>query len=76
MVLDAEDVRPSGLKWDESRLYGFANIPLECREASLPALTPGQPASIPFHSKEGATRVEFEGVRPTGFSAITSVWMP
>jgi beta-glucuronidase len=58
-------------------LYGFANIPLECREASLPVLAPGQLLSIPLQFKEkGATRVEFDAVRPTGFSAITSVWMP
>ena len=58
-------------------LYGFANIPLECREASLPVLTPGQQLSIPLQFKEkGAVRVEFDAVRPTGFSSITSVWMP
>ena len=59
-------------------LYGFANIPLECREASLPALVPGRLVSIPlqFKEKEGATRVEVDVVRPTGSSAITSVWMP
>jgi beta-glucuronidase len=58
-------------------LYGFANIPLECRQASLPVLTPGQLVSIPLQFKEkGATRVEFDAVRPTGFSAVTSVWMP
>ena len=57
-------------------LYGFAGIPLECREASLPVLTPGQLVTIPFQFKEkGATRVEFDAMRPTGFSAITSVWM-
>jgi beta-galactosidase len=58
-------------------LYGFANIPLECREASLSALKPGESISIPlqFKEKEGATRVEFDVVRPTGFSAITKVWM-
>jgi hypothetical protein len=58
-------------------LYGFANIPLECREASLSALKPGESISIPlqFKEKEGATRVEFDVVRPTGFSAITTVWM-
>jgi beta-galactosidase len=57
-------------------LYGFANIPLECREASLPPLTPAQQISTPlkFREKEGATRVEFDVVRPTGFSAITTVW--
>ena len=58
-------------------LYGFANIPLECREASLSALKPGESILIPlqFREKEGATRVEFDVVRPTGFSAITTVWM-
>jgi beta-galactosidase len=57
-------------------LYGFAGIPVECREASLPVLTPGQLVTIPLQFKEkGATRVEFDAMRPTGFSAITSVWM-
>jgi beta-glucuronidase len=57
-------------------LYGFAGIPVECREASLPVLTPGQLVTIPIQFKEkGATRVEFDAMRPTGFSAITSVWM-
>src|SRR6266853_1931921 len=59
-------------------LYGFANIPLECREASLSALKPGESTSVllQFKEKEGATRVEFGVVRPTGFSAMTTVWMP
>jgi beta-glucuronidase len=58
-------------------LYGFANIPLECREALLPVLSPGQVVSIPLQfTEEGATRVEFDAVRPTGFSAFASVWMP
>jgi len=59
-------------------LYGFANIPVECREASLSTLKPGESISIPlqFKEKEGATRVEFDVVRPTGFSAMTTVWMP
>jgi beta-glucuronidase len=59
-------------------LYGFGNIPLESRESSLPPLTPGQTTSVPlqFKEKEGAMRVEFDVLRPTGFSAITSVWIP
>lgn len=58
-------------------LFGFAGIPLERREASIPVLTPGQVVTIPVQFKEkGATRVEFDAMRPTGFSAITSVWMP
>jgi len=58
-------------------LYGFANIPLERREASLSTLKPGESTSVPLQlkEKEGATRVEFDVVRPTGFSAITTVWM-
>ena len=59
-------------------LYGFGNIPVECREAALPTLRPGQLLSIPlaFQEKEGAARVEFDVVRPTGFSAIAGMWMP
>lgn len=59
-------------------LYGFANIPLECREVPLLALTPAQRVSIPltFQQGEGTTRVEFDVLRPTGFSTITSIWTP
>jgi beta-galactosidase len=59
-------------------LYGFANIPVECRDVSIPALTSAQLVSVPlqFKKKEGAIRVEFNVVRPTGFSAMTTVWMP
>jgi hypothetical protein len=59
-------------------LYGFANIPLECREAAISPLKPGESVSIPlqFKEKERATRVEFDVVRPTGFSAISTVWTP
>ena len=59
-------------------LYGFANIPLECREAALPTLRAGQTLSLPiqFQEAQGARRAEFDVIRPTGFSAMTSVWMP
>jgi beta-galactosidase len=59
-------------------LYGFANIPLEFREASLSTLKPGESVSVSLHfkEKEGATRVEFDVVRPTGFSAIATMWTP
>jgi beta-galactosidase len=59
-------------------LYGFANIPLESRIADLPPLTPGQTISVPlqFKEKDGATRVEFDVLRPTGFSTITVQWTP
>ncbi len=58
-------------------LYGFANIPLERRYVELPALGSGQTISVPLQFKEqGATRVEFDVMRPTGFSAFTRVWTP
>jgi beta-galactosidase len=58
-------------------LYGYGNIPLEQQESDLPALKPGQAASIKLQFKEqGAIRVEFDVLRPTGFSAFTRVWMP
>jgi beta-glucuronidase len=56
-------------------LYGYSDIPLEQREASLPLLTPGQSISIPLQFKEpGAVRIEFDVIRPTGFSALTKIW--
>jgi beta-glucuronidase len=59
-------------------LYGFANIPLERREAVLPALTPSQEISVSleFKEREGATRIECEVLRPTGFSAMANAWTP
>ena len=60
----------------ERKQQRFANIPLECREAELSALKPGETATIPlqFREREGATRVEFNVMRPTGFSTITTTW--
>jgi len=58
-------------------LYGHGNIPLERRESALPVLKPGQTVSIPLQFKEqGALRVEFDVVRPTGFFALTKEWRP
>ncbi len=56
-------------------LYGHGDIPLEQQEASLPSLTPGQSISIPLKFIEpDAMRVQFDVVRPTGFSTITKIW--
>jgi beta-glucuronidase len=59
-------------------LYGFAGIPIECSETELPVLKPGESASVPLQFKlaDQATRAEFDVLRPTGFSALTSVWTP
>ena len=56
-------------------LYGEGNIPLERVEARLPRLTPGETAtvSMAFQGKH-PLRVEFDVLRPTGFSAWTEVW--
>ena len=56
-------------------LYGYSDIPLEQREALLPLLTPGQSISIPLQFEEpDAVRIEFDVIRPTGFSGLTKVW--
>jgi beta-glucuronidase len=58
-------------------LYGYSDIPLEQQETLLPSLVPGQRISVPLKFAEpGAVRVEFDVVRPTGFSALTKIWTP
>ncbi len=56
-------------------LYGHGNIPMEQREVALPLLTPGQNASVMLRFKElNPVRIEFDVIRPTGFSALKTVW--
>jgi beta-glucuronidase len=58
-------------------LYGDGNIPVEECEAALPALKPGESASVYLQFKEqSVSRVEFDILRPTGFSARTRTWTP
>ncbi|PYT98150.1 MAG: hypothetical protein DMG38_16795 [Acidobacteria bacterium] len=58
-------------------LYGDGNIPLEECEAALPAVKPGGSISVSLQFKEpSASRVEFNILRPTGFSARTRTWTP
>ena len=56
-------------------LYGPGEIPLERREADVPALVPGEQATIhiQFTEKE-PLRIVFDVLRPTGFSAYTHIW--
>src|SRR5579883_378962 len=58
-------------------LYGPEEIPLEQVEARLPTLAPGEAAAVPlrFRQKQ-ALRVQFDVIRPTGFSALAEVWKP
>src|SRR5437588_857467 len=58
-------------------LYGYGNIPVEECEAALPAVKPGGSISVSLQFKEpSASRVEFNILRPTGFSARTRTWTP
>ena len=49
--------------------FDITHLLLECREASLSTLKPGESTSVPlqFTEKEGATRVELDVVRPHRF---------
>jgi beta-glucuronidase len=56
-------------------LYGRGEIPLEQQETLLPLLTPGQSISISLKfSLPNPVRVEFNVIRPTGFSVVTGTW--
>ncbi len=56
-------------------LYGHGGIPLERFEAALPALPPGNAAGVRLQFKELAPqRIEFDVLRPTGFSALSRTW--
>jgi beta-glucuronidase len=58
-------------------LYGYGEIPLERLEAALPQLAPGEQATLRLVFREKAPlRIQFDVVRPTGFSAYTRVWRP
>jgi beta-galactosidase len=58
-------------------LYGYSDIPLEQQEAQLPIISPGQSVSMELKFQEQRPlRVEFDLIRPTGFSALSRVWKP
>jgi beta-glucuronidase len=58
-------------------VYGQGDLPMEQHETPLPRLAPGQSAtvSLTFH-QENATHVRVDAIRPTGFSALTTIWKP
>ena len=57
--------------------FGFGDIPLERSSARLRTIEPGarQTAELRF-AANGITRVQFDVLRPTGFSASTEIWKP
>jgi beta-glucuronidase len=56
-------------------LFGAGNIPLERVEWPLPVLRPGDRTSITLNFTETtARRVDFDVLRPNGFSVLTRTW--
>ena len=58
-------------------VYVQGDLPLEQHEIPLPRLAPGQSATVSLRFlQENPTRVRVEVIRPTGFSAMTTIWKP
>jgi beta-galactosidase len=57
--------------------YGYGDIPVETKEVELPELTAGQEATVSMAFAEGTPlRIQFDVLRPTGFSAYSREWKP
>lgn len=57
--------------------YGHGDIPLERVEAILPALEPGQEATVRIQFQwKTPLRVQLDVLRPAGHSAYTALWRP
>jgi beta-glucuronidase len=57
--------------------YGYGDIPVETKEGELPELTAGQEATVSMAFAEGTPlRIQFDVLRPTGFSAYSREWKP
>ncbi|MEN6606571.1 MAG: hypothetical protein ABFD60_04975, partial [Bryobacteraceae bacterium] len=57
--------------------FGFGDIPLERVEARIPTLEPGHRTEISVtFTEKSPVRVQFDVLRPTGFSAYTYNWRP
>ncbi len=55
--------------------YGFGDIPVEQKEIDLPDLSPGQEVALTMAFTDAAPwRIEFDVLRPTGFSAYSQHW--
>jgi len=56
-------------------LYGFGNIPVEQQERALPDLPPGENSVLEMlFSDSTPLWIEFDVIRPTGFSAFSQIW--
>jgi hypothetical protein len=57
--------------------YGFGKIPVERAGIRLEIVTPGESRSAQLKfTQAGIARIQADLMRPTGFSAFTTVWMP
>ena len=55
--------------------YGFGEIPVERKEIDLPDLVPGQTVDVSMAFSEAVPlKIEFDILRPTGFSAYSQTW--
>ncbi|MGH9695442.1 MAG: hypothetical protein ACRD5Z_14930, partial [Bryobacteraceae bacterium] len=55
--------------------FGYGEIPIEQQEVALPDLKPGEEATlmVSFAGKQ-PEKIQFDVLRPTGFSAYTQIW--
>lgn len=55
--------------------FGQGDIPVERKEATVPDLQPGQEVTVPLAFADAAPqRIQFEILRPTGFSTYSLDW--
>ena len=55
--------------------YGYGDIPIERKEVELPNLAPGESSTLEIAFADNLPwRVQFDILRPTGFSAFTLQW--
>jgi beta-glucuronidase len=55
--------------------YGYGEIPVEQQEIALPELVPGQEIKLKIaFAEDHPEYIQFDVLRPTGFSAYSQVW--
>jgi beta-glucuronidase len=61
-----------------SAFYGQGDIPVELQEVEIPDLPPASSArlDVKFIQSDVPTRIRFDVMRPTGFSAYSLEWKP
>ena len=73
-TLPAYTLEGYALRWI---VYVRGNLPMEQHEVPLPRLAPGQSATVSLSFRqENPTHIQVEVIRPTGFSAMTTIWKP